>query len=356
MSKNKEKPPKSEGGKTMRGQLEKWQAAQSEPEKEQAAPEKDIVEELEAEAASEDLDFKKFENHFFDVKKNLEEFEDFIKNHGLEKGLEEVVADLKNKEEEMKSLLKNKNYQKFTESQNIFDDILEDLYVKIEKAKAEVEEEKKEQEQKEHEERKHLYGRREEDFILLSRIIKGTDVREQGKRKLVDEYREKMRVLQGYLDEAYDKRRNPKVFQAKINNFDKDLKSLVADLKPDLKELFDNGGVLPKKEPAEEIEPVTEDQIIEEKPLIEPEPEKLTVVKRPPSKVKVSEEYLQEVAARNKAQIAAANSAPKAPEPVKENAVEVPPSPSPEPKKKGLWGKLKEGVKGVFNRETGKVA
>ena len=354
----------------MRGELEKWRSVVGEKKEKE-------IKELEAEAAGEDLEFKKHENLYFDAEKSLEEFFGHTEKIGLEKDKKEKFEDLMDGLVELHDLLKNKNYESFKnkyvrlydnlkrlsseveqeskeKQKDISDENLAKLEASLSVEKEQPEKEKKaavkaiktvvakteKEEQKEQEQRDRLYYKHEESFWLLSRIIRGVDRDEKGKRKLIEKYGKQMKTLQAYLNTA-DQTRNPKVFHININNFNNDFKELIANLEPDLKEIYEHGGVLPK-EKKEERKAI---------PELEPEPEK------PESKVEISQEYLQEVATKKETPVVAvkpptelpAKPAPKAPE----TEQTTPPLVPQETPKKSLWGRLKDAI---FHPETKKVA
>lgn len=274
MAKSKEKSSGT-GQKTLRSELDKWQSVVSK--------EKDIKD-LEAKAASEDLEFKKFENHYFDAKKEMEEFFGHIENIHLEKNQEKKVDDFMDTLVELENLLKDKNYQLFKNKYDKFNDNLKLLYSEIgEKSKEKKEEpsdedvaklkatldleekkptketqpvvaktEKEDQEQRGWKQRRNSHGELWQKFVSLARAIKEVD-RNERNRKLYEQYDESMSALKEYLDTAR-KTEYLKIFDTNINYFNAGFKNIMARLEPDIKEAFERGGVAPKKtKPAEEV-------------------------------------------------------------------------------------------------------
>ncbi|MEK7131498.1 MAG: hypothetical protein AAB797_02065 [Patescibacteria group bacterium] len=137
MSKNKEKSNIQKiGQRTLHSELEKWQfVAQGEASSDEQAvvsdEKKEDIKELEIQAASEDIEFKKWEEKFVDAKYNMEEFIGYIKSHNLKRGKEESIKNLRTRLEEMWNLLKKKNYEQFKNKFDEFNDILENLYPSI---------------------------------------------------------------------------------------------------------------------------------------------------------------------------------------------------------------------------------
>ena len=105
----------------MRGEIEKWQTKKKGEKVEMIKPDN---------AATEDLEYKKFEEKYIDAKYNLEEFINYAKNRDLEENEKEAVKNLEERLARLRELLENKNYKEFKEAQDKFNDQLEDLYYK----------------------------------------------------------------------------------------------------------------------------------------------------------------------------------------------------------------------------------
>ena len=221
------------------------------------------VKELEVIAATEDIEFKKFENHYFDAEKELEEFKARADKHEMDVD-ESELAELGKILDKMKSLLKNKDYKKMDEARDDFKNRLGDLHLILNRmidedkqdesaAKSPVkpaelqsvdaEKEKKEQRKQ----RKRLFDKHDQNFLLLTNIIKEADKKEQRKRNLYSKYDEQMTSLLDDLNTADKMHDDLEIFNASMDNFDKNFSELVANLEPDIKEIFEHGGILPKK-------------------------------------------------------------------------------------------------------------
>lgn len=190
-----------------------------------------------------------------------------------------------------------------------------------------------EQEEKEWEDRRRLHQKLTQEFESLDKTIGKTG-----------RYDKELNAMEGYLDTA-EETNDLKVFDRSINNFNDLFKLLKKEVEPVVEKPVEEKKEevkielelepLELEKPKEPKKPSTKLKTSEKEPVVAGEIEGKGVVAEkavePESKVEVSQDYPREA--------------------------EVKPE---EPKKKGLWGRLKERGKkitdAIFNRETGKVA
>ena len=246
---------------------------------------KEDVKELEVVAAGEDMEFKKHEERYFDSEKKLEEFLGYIDSFDLEKENTKDIKDFKDSLVELKTMLNNKEYDKFKEVYELFIEALKDAYEQVtmkagfkkleseqkQSIPVEKEQPKKEKKvvakavkpvvvqteqkteeihdelkQKEWEDRIELHNNLRQDFMRLAEVVRVAHSRDVS-RELFEKYDNDMGGLQEFLD-IVKETNDLKVFDVNINNFNKKFNGLINNLEPDLKYAFENNGVFPKKE------------------------------------------------------------------------------------------------------------